>query len=905
MKVRTVIISVVVTAALVGGAGYGAYYAISGQKTPVEVVPVANVNTGYWGDGYETIYGTVTSQVAQTIQLNDEYTIDEIYVEEGDKVKEGDPLFAYDMTLQELELEMEQLTLQTKELTLTKLEKDLEKYKNGKVDATLEDDDDYYTTSADEEPVIEETTAEPESGEESERSSADGTKSDTADQTEDGASDAASEDAQEIQLEGMEVVTGDDDATSIANSVASYESLVAVIDSLFVTYGDSLNEDELEVIGTAIDDALAYYRKHLADEKTTTTKDASGEELVEVSYELKDEVKAALSEAQRSELEEYTAKLESYQQQYEEMMEGQTTYTVTFQLPDDVTETMKYRPGETVTKKAPTADRLVIFAGWQIEGAEAEDTGSETLTFVMPEGDVTAAACYKPDGEMIEKYVGSFQSMTSEILSSGLAVNADYFTKLNDTISYFRNWLAVSKTSSDAVSDSGNGSMESYVLKSAVREYLDEQDASNGTESTADALEESYETLCKKYVRALFDALDSSALDQSLLKQAQEAYANLGDGWQKDLEQQWSEENHSNSMKYTIEDALNSYTVIQMFQEYQKLDSSASEDEKLSLLKAIMTAYQGLTETQKALVVAAIPSFAETMEANGLWGTVSESETEEETEFYTDQTEPSYDFGDGYDDGYDSGDWGDDGYTASELKELIEEKEREIKDCKLDIRESEITVNQKQRVVDGKIVKSTMDGTVISIGNPDGESDEEYFAKVANEEGLYAKGSMSELDLEQIHVGDTISGMMTDTGVSFTAVVKEISQYPDTEGSSYSFSSGNSNASYYPFYALLDDTEDITEGDAEIQLSETVTTSADSIYLEKYFVRSGSDGRNYVYIEGEDGLLKKQYVTTGKTVYSWAIEIVSGLKSTDNIAFPYGTDVAEGAPTKEVDMLDY
>jgi hypothetical protein len=198
-----------------------------------------------------------------------------------------------------------------------------------------------------------------------------------------------------------------------------------------------------------------------------------------------------------------------------------------------------------------------------------------------------------------------------------------------------------------------------------------------------------------------------------------------------------------------------------------------------------------------------------------------------------------------------------------------------------------------------------MDGTVISIGNPDGESDEEYFAKVANEEGLYAKGSMSELDLEQIHVGDTISGMMTDTGVSFTAVVKEISQYPDTEGSSYSFSSGNSNASYYPFYALLDDTEDITEGDAEIQLSETVTTSADSIYLEKYFVRSGSDGRNYVYIEGEDGLLKKQYVTTGKTVYSWAIEIVSGLKSTDNIAFPYGTDVAEGAPTKEVDMLDY
>ena len=44
MKVKTVIISVVVSASLVAGVGYGAYYAIRGKATPVEVVPVANVN---------------------------------------------------------------------------------------------------------------------------------------------------------------------------------------------------------------------------------------------------------------------------------------------------------------------------------------------------------------------------------------------------------------------------------------------------------------------------------------------------------------------------------------------------------------------------------------------------------------------------------------------------------------------------------------------------------------------------------------------------------------------------------------------------------------------------------------------------------------------------------------------
>ena len=60
------------------------------------------MNYGYWDDE-ETVYGTVTSQVAQTITLNEEYQIDKIYVSAGDTVKEGTPLFSYDMTLPELE----------------------------------------------------------------------------------------------------------------------------------------------------------------------------------------------------------------------------------------------------------------------------------------------------------------------------------------------------------------------------------------------------------------------------------------------------------------------------------------------------------------------------------------------------------------------------------------------------------------------------------------------------------------------------------------------------------------------------------------------------------------------------------------------------------------------------------
>jgi hypothetical protein len=164
---------------------------------------------------------------------------------------------------------------------------------------------------------------------------------------------------------------------------------------------------------------------------------------------------------------------------------------------------------------------------------------------------------------------------------------------------------------------------------------------------------------------------------------------------------------------------------------------------------------------------------------------------------------------------------------------------------------------------------------------------------------------MNELALESIHVGDRISGMMTDTGVSFTAVIKEIKEYPDPDGNtSWGWTTENTNASYYPFYALIEDTDGIEEGEAEIQLSDTLSMAGDTIYLEPYFVRTESDGKSYVYIEGPNGKLKKQYIKTGKTLYSWVIEIVSGLELTDKIAFPYGSNVQEGAQTKEVDVLE-
>ena len=64
-----------------------------------------------WGGGMSdmSLSGNITSDVSQDVYLGNNQVVDDIFVSEGDTVKEGDPLVSYDMTLVNLELEMKKL----------------------------------------------------------------------------------------------------------------------------------------------------------------------------------------------------------------------------------------------------------------------------------------------------------------------------------------------------------------------------------------------------------------------------------------------------------------------------------------------------------------------------------------------------------------------------------------------------------------------------------------------------------------------------------------------------------------------------------------------------------------------------------------------------------------------------
>ena len=271
-------------------------------------------------------------------------------------------------------------------------------------------------------------------------------------------------------------------------------------------------------------------------------------------------------------------------------------------------------------------------------------------------------------------------------------------------------------------------------------------------------------------------------------------------------------------------------------------------------------------------------------------------EPESSTEWLDDLPDDDFD---------DYGDFGgDDGesYTAQEIKEAIEGVENDIKDCQLDIRESELKLKQYDRELGKKIVKSTMNGVVKSAGTVNESVAEDEFIVITGASGMYVQGTISELKLDTVSIGDTVQGVSYDTGMSFTATITEISEYPTSNNDYWSYSSESANASSYPFLAYIEDVDGLSEGDVELQIVDS--TPSAGIYLENYYVRTENGNKNYVYIQGEDGMLKKQYVVTGKSIYGWAVEIKSGLSLDDNIAFPYGKSVAEGAATIEVDNLD-
>lgn len=127
--VKRIIVGVLIAALASAGIYTGLMHVKESKVTEVPVTSVSNFMTDWYSE--TTLDGTITTNVAQNVNMDKDMIIEKIYVSQGDDVKKGDNLISFDMTLVEMELNIAKLKLQKQEQDLTKAQNRLTSLQNG------------------------------------------------------------------------------------------------------------------------------------------------------------------------------------------------------------------------------------------------------------------------------------------------------------------------------------------------------------------------------------------------------------------------------------------------------------------------------------------------------------------------------------------------------------------------------------------------------------------------------------------------------------------------------------------------------------------------------------------------------------------------------------------------------
>lgn len=237
-------------------------------------------------------------------------------------------------------------------------------------------------------------------------------------------------------------------------------------------------------------------------------------------------------------------------------------------------------------------------------------------------------------------------------------------------------------------------------------------------------------------------------------------------------------------------------------------------------------------------------------------------------------------------------------YTRSELNEMIREKQEEIRDLNLQLRQARLEYKKLENEKDNTTVYSKLDGTVSYVGNPSDKS--KPYIKITAGGGNIVQAYVDEWSIDDVKIGQGASVTNWMNGEEYKGTIRSIGTYPAGD---FVHEGIRTNASYYPVSIELSGEADLNENDYVGVILDTADKESDSFYLESSFVIT-EGRRKYVYVRGEDGLLSKCEVQVGANLDGYYQEILDGVQMGDWIAFPYGKNVKEGAKTTEADISD-
>lgn len=239
------------------------------------------------------------------------------------------------------------------------------------------------------------------------------------------------------------------------------------------------------------------------------------------------------------------------------------------------------------------------------------------------------------------------------------------------------------------------------------------------------------------------------------------------------------------------------------------------------------------------------------------------------------------------------------GYTQAELTSMREEKSAQIAELEYNIKMSKAELAiMKKEAADGKVV-ADFDGTVVSVLEPDNARYLDMpMLKITGGGGYYVEGAVSELELDSIREGMSVTVNCWESGAVYSGTVTSVGTYPVEDQYVY----GETNVTYYPYKVFIDGEADLQEG-AFVTLTYETEAEEQVLYLENAFIRT--EGRDsFVYVRNADGLIEKRYIETGISTDGYATPVYSGLTESDWIAFPYDRELREGMATEEAQIDD-
>lgn len=234
-----------------------------------------------------------------------------------------------------------------------------------------------------------------------------------------------------------------------------------------------------------------------------------------------------------------------------------------------------------------------------------------------------------------------------------------------------------------------------------------------------------------------------------------------------------------------------------------------------------------------------------------------------------------------------------------DLAKAIVDKAQEVKEKEVNQRLAKLSLDKKIKELGDGNVYAEFDGTVKAVRNADeAYNNSEAVIELSGGGGYYVTGTLSEMELGSVKVGDTVSISSWMTGAACEGTIVSIDDYPTTSGNSWG--DGNRNVSYYPFKVFVEEDAGLQANDyVDIQYQKAGTQEqGNSLYLQSWFIRT-DNGKSYVMARGEDGRLEQRWVQTGRDLWGSYTQIRGGLTTDDYVAFPYGRDVVEGARTVE------